>query len=348
VLSDLGERDGARTHFDKGFRDQAVTTLPYRGSKPPLALLQLISSGGGNIPTASFLHDDVFLTSVVVADYLDDLTPLPPHQLIFNTIGDADLCEPALLAATRLIARTHAPVINDPRAVMATGRVANADRLRAVPDVVTPRTAMVARGALAGPDGASELAKRQFAFPLLLRSPGYHTGRNFVLVEQAAQLCAAAEGLPGDELLVIEYLDARGADSSARKYRVMMIGNRIYPLHLAISRDWKVHYYTSDMADKPDHRREEERFLSDMPATLGDKAMTALGRIRETLGLDYAGIDFALGPNGEILLFEANATMVVTKPGPDQRWAYRRDAIDGVLDAIVAMIKDKANQPART
>jgi hypothetical protein len=147
---------------------------------------------------------------------------------------------------------------------------------------------------------------------------------------------------------VIEYLDARGADSSARKYRVMMIGNRIYPLHLAISRDWKVHYYTSDMADKPDHRREEERFLSDMPATLGDKAMTALGRIRETLGLDYAGIDFALGPNGEILLFEANATMVVTKPGPDQRWAYRRDAIDGVLDAIVAMIKDKANQPART
>ena len=348
VLSDLGERDVARTHFDKGFRGQAVTTLPYRGSKPPIAMLQLVSSGGGNIPTASFLRDDVFLTSVLVADYLDDRTPLPPHELIFNTIGDADLCEPALLAASRLIARTRAPVINDPRAVMATGRSANADRLRAVPDVVTPRTAMIARDALAGPDGSSQLAERQFAFPLLLRSPGYHTGRNFVLVEQATQLSGAAAGLPGDELLVIEYLDARGADGNARKYRVMMIGERLYPLHLAISRDWKVHYFTSDMADQPNHRCEEERFLGDMPAVLGDKAMTALGRIRERLRLDYAGIDFGLSPDGEILLFEANATMVVATPSLDPRWAYRRDAINTVLDSIVAMIKDKARQPART
>jgi len=36
--------------------------------------------------------------------------------------------------------------------------------------------------------------------------------------------------------LVIEYLDARGTDGNAQKYRVMMIGGRIYPLHLAISR----------------------------------------------------------------------------------------------------------------
>src|ERR1700679_1294806 len=60
------------------------------------------------------------------------------------------------------------------------------------------------------------------------------------------------------------------------KYRVMMIGGKIYPLHLAISRNWKVHYFTSDMADKPDHRSEEAAFLADMPAVLGDKAYRAL------------------------------------------------------------------------
>ncbi len=98
------------------------------------------------------------------------------------------------------------------------------------------------------------------AFPLLLRSPGYHTGRNFILVEQADQLSAAAASLPGSDLLVIEYLDSRGKDGNARKYRVMMIGGQIYPLHLAISGNWKVHYFTSDMADKPDHRREEAAF----------------------------------------------------------------------------------------
>src|SRR6202000_2617376 len=181
-----------------------------------------------------------------------------------------------------------------------------------------------------------------FTFPLLLRSPGYHTGRNFILVADAAELSAAAAGLPGSDLLVIEYLDARGRDGSARKYRVMMIGGRIYPLHLAISRNWKVHYFTSDMADKPDHRAEEAVFLADMRAALGDTAMTALEHIRDAMGLDYAGVDFGVAANGELLLFEANATMVIAVPDADERWAYRRAAIDRIIDAVVAMILQKS------
>ncbi|THD61706.1 MAG: hypothetical protein E7813_21610 [Bradyrhizobium sp.] len=341
VLADLGDRAGAAHHFRKGFRDHAISTLPYRGATPPVTLLQLVSSGGGNIPTAAFLDDRSFLTSVIVTDHLDPSAPLPPHQLIFNAIGDADLCEPALQAAARLIARTAAPVINDPLAVMKTGRIENARRLGNLPGVIAPRTAAMARGILAGPDGASALASRQFGFPLLLRSPGYHTGRNFIRVETAAELSAAAAGLPGDELVVIEYLDARGKDGNARKYRVMMIGGRIHPLHLAISRQWKVHYFTSDMADQPDHRLEEAAFLGDMPAALGGKAIAALEHISDALGLDYAGIDFGIGADGDVLLFEANATMVIASPDPDPRWAYRRPAIDGVLEAVVAMIMRK-------
>jgi tetratricopeptide (TPR) repeat protein len=338
VLADIGDRAGAQAHFRRGFRDHAVSTLPYRGSGPPVSLLQLVSSGGGNIPTAAFLDDRVFLTTVMVADHLDPRAELPPHQLIFNAIGDADLCQPALQAAIRLIARTSAPVINDPNAVMRTGRIDNAKRLGAIRGVVTARTAALARGVLASADGAAALAADGFAFPLLLRSPGYHTGRNFVLVETPADLPAAAAGLPGDELLAIEYLDARGEDGSARKYRVMMIDGVIYPLHLAISRNWKVHYFTSDMAEEPGHRSEEARFLKHMPSVLGDKAMAALERMGGALGLDYAGVDFAINADGDLLLFEANATMVIAPLSEDERWAYRRDAISKILDAVAVMI----------
>ena len=248
-----------------------------------------------------------------------------------------------------LIVRSPAPVINDPRAVQKTGRIGNANRLAALPGVVTPKTRAAARDILAGPGGGAWIADHQFTFPLLLRSPGYHTGRNFIFLENEAELSAAAAGLPGDELLVIEYLDARGQDGSARKYRVMMIDGKIYPLHLAISRNWKVHYFTSDMADKPDHRAEELAFLSDMRGVLGDKAMDALAAIRDALGLDYAGVDFGLGPDGDLLLFEANATMVIASPDPDPRWAYRRTAITRVVDAVVAMIRQRAaaTGPAR-
>jgi hypothetical protein len=342
VLSDEGDRNGAREHFSKGFRGHAVSTLPYRGEGPPIPLLQLVSSGGGNIPTAPFLDDCVFLTTVVVADYLDPATPLPPHRLIFNAIGDPDLCERALEAAIRLTARSKTPVINDPSAVMRSGRIDNAAALSKLPGVVTAKTRSVERAILVSAEAIAWLSEHGFTFPLLLRSPGYHTGRNFVLVEKAADLAHAAEELPGDELLVIEYLDARGKDGSARKYRVMMIGGKLFPLHLAISRNWKVHYFTSDMADKPDHRKEEMAFLENMRGVLGDKAIAALHAICKALALDYAGIDFAVNADGELLLFEANATMVIAAPDHDPRWAYRRGPITAAIEAVTDMIKQRS------
>ena len=348
VLSDEGNRDGAHQHFIRGFRGHAVSTLPYRGEGPPIPLLQLVSSGGGNIPTAPFLDDGVFLTSVVVADYLDEAMALPPHRLIFNAIGDPDLCERALEAAIRLTAHSKAPVINDPSAVMRSGRIDNAARLSKLPGVVTAKTLSVGPAVLASNEAIAWLSEHGFSFPLLLRSPGYHTGRNFVLVEKAADLADAVAELPGEEILAIEYLDARGEDGSARKYRVMMIGGKLFPLHLAISRNWKVHYFTSDMADKPDHRKEEMAFLDNMRSVLGDRAIAALHAICKALALDYAGIDFAVNAAGNLPLFEANATMVIASPPEhDPRWAYRRGPISAAIEAVTAMIKEKAGLSRR-
>ena len=348
VLAGIGDRRGARPHFEIGFRANFIAPLPYRGAKAPIRLLLLVSSGGGNIPVSPFLDDRIFATTAIVADYFDFSSAIPAHQVVFNSIGDADLCMPALEAAKRLTRRTGAPVINRPSRVAKTGRIANAERLRGVPGVVTPRISAVPRGALTGDDGAALIMRQGFRFPLLLRSPGFHTGHNFVMVESAEDLAAAAAGLPGDELLAIEYLDARGRDGSARKYRVMLIDGEVYPLHLAVSRRWKVHYFTADMADCADHRAEDAAFLDNMMRVLGDKAIAALRSIGRRLGLDYGGIDFGLSPTGDVLLFEANATMVVTPPAADERWSYRRDAATKILDATKAMILRRVTDAANT
>ena len=345
VCAALGEPQAADRHRCEGYRNQFITTLPYRGSGAPLPLLLLVSAGGGDIPTDSFLDDRVFLSSVVTADFCDPLTPLPPHQLVFNAIGDADLCAAALKAAAALLRRTSAPVINHPDAVITTGRADNARRLAALAGVATPRMIELPRRTFACSDAASLLANHGVAFPLLLRTPGCHTGQNFLRVEDAAELAAAAERLPGDLLLAIEYLDARGRDGNARKYRVMIIDGVIYPLHLAISRSWKVHYFTADMADNPEHRAEDAAFLSDMAGTLGPEATAALRRIGDALGLDYAGVDFGLAPDGKVLLFEANATMAVYPPGADQRWVYRRDPVGRIFEAVRAMMIGRAATP---
>ena len=109
---------------------------------------------------------------------------------------------------------------------------------------------------------------------------------------------------------------------------------REYPLHLAISKQWKVHYFSADMRDRPEHREEEAKFLADMPGVIGDKAMAALDRLLAAMRLDYGGIDFAVNQRGEILLFEANATMVVEQPDGDLRWDYRRAAVERIHAAV--------------
>jgi len=337
VLAELGDRKGAEEHRRLGFQDRALCSMPYRGEGPPVSLLLLVSSVGGNIPTRHLLDDRVFRTHVVLPEFYDAKIPLPPHQIVFNAIGDADLAARALTAAQSLVALSGAPVINLPSAVMATGR-ADHGRLAHLPGVVTPLTVTLPRDLLVSPEGPAAVARHGFRFPLLVRTPGFHTGRHFLKVESALALAAAVEQLPGQEITVIEFLDARGADGKVRKYRAMMIDGGIYPLHVAIASQWKIHYFTAEMAERADHRAEDAEFLENMPGVLGERAMAGLARIQSTLGLDYAGIDFGLSGTGDILLFEANATMVVNPPEADERWAYRRPAVERIFAAVKKML----------
>jgi hypothetical protein len=346
LLAELGQEEGAAQHQKLGHWDRRPTELPYRGEAEPVSLLMLSSGRRGDVPIRHLLDDKIFRTFVVLPNVYDPDAPLPEHQVVFNAIGDADLCQQALDRAVTLMDRTFAPIVNSPAAVLRTGRAANARRLADLPGVVAPAIANFSRQELAGPAAVQALHRRGLQFPVLLRAPGYHNGKHFLLVEKASQLSGALAELPGEELAAIQFLDARGANGHYRKYRVMMIGGWLYPLHLAISPHWKIHYVTADMADNVSHRAEEGNFLEDMPGVLGSRAMAALAEIQNMLGLDYAGVDFGLNADGDVLLFEANATMTVLPPERGRRWDYRRAAVRKVEDAVRRMIVGKSLRPS--
>ncbi len=328
LLTDLREEAQAEYHRDKAFTGHALKTLAYYGKSAPIDVLLLVSARGGMIPIAQHFDPGTYRVMLLFVEYHDPQAPLPAHHILFNAIGDADLCPGTLELAKALIA--GAPVINPPDAVLATTRLNTAARLGAIANVVAARTIQVRREDL----GRGDIVALGFSYPVLLRAPGFNTGRFFKRAANAEELAKALEDLPGDEVLLIESLKSQSQDGQFRKYRVMIIDGRLYPAHMAVSPDWKVHYFTSAMADNGAYRREEAAYLSDMPGVLGKRAMSALTAIAAALKLDYAGVDFGLDGRGRLLLYEANAGMVLSKPGADPRFAYRHTAVDAMVKAL--------------
>jgi len=338
-----GEAEAAERAWRAAFPDGAAAISPYRGPGEPVRVLLLMSALGGNIPLQHVLDDRLFQWAELPVEAHRPGAALPPHALVFNVIGDADRCAAALDLAEGILTQSTARLLNPPAKIRPTGRLENARHLGSLADVVAPRIARYDRATLAGGDAAARLAADGFGWPVLVRSPGYHTGQHFAMAHDAAELGAAVAALPGDALLAISYLDTRAADGTFRKYRVLAIDGRLYPLHLAVGRDWKVHYFSAAMDAEAAFRDEERAFLEDMPGTLGPRAVAALQRIADALDLAYAGIDFALDADGRVVLFEANATMVILPQAPGEQWLYRRAAIESALQAARAMLLRRAN-----
>jgi glutathione synthase/RimK-type ligase-like ATP-grasp enzyme len=338
ALDRLGDRAGCLVHFNEACRLAPIRSVACRGNEPGVRVLLLLSSDLGNLDAGPILDARVFAVTTVFVEHVDANAALPMHDVAFNGIGDADESVEALRVAQMLLARSPARCINHPQRVAATARDANAARLRGLPGVRVPRIARVRASDLA----ADRAAVPGLAYPLLVRSPGYHNGRHFVRVDRREELRERIRELPGDELYAIEFADVRCADGLVRKYRVMIVDGELYPLHLAVARQWKVHYATADMTEVDAHRREDERFLTQMPAVLGQRAIAALESVRDALGLDYGGIDFAIDGAGDVVVFEANASMIVPVVPDDTRFAYRNAPVRRIRDAVTAMLLRKA------
>jgi hypothetical protein len=226
--------------------------------------------------------------------------------------------------------------------VLRTARDRIMDALGGIDGAIVPRTRRYRRSELA----PERLVADGFTFPVLLRSAGFHAGANFERADGPADVERIRATLPGDEFFAIAYVDATGTDGWVRKYRVVFVAGALYPIHLALARQWKIHYFSSAMSDHAEHRAEEERFLADMPGVLGERATAVLTTIAQRLALDYGGVDFGIAADGRPIVFETNATMALYAPGGDPRWAYRQAPIERAIHAVREMIVQRSVRAA--
>ncbi|WP_426610185.1 hypothetical protein [Bradyrhizobium sp. McL0616] len=164
-----------------------------------------------------------------------------------------------------------------------------------------------------------------------------HGGDVFEQFDDIAALAAFLSEQADHDCYVIDYIDYRSADGFFRKYRFLFIGEEVLPYHLAIGDDWKLHRDSTEMGHHVWMQDEEERFLRAPDQVFSAPHHEALRIIRDRIGLDYFGIDCGLDRDGNLVVFEVNASMLVHDQNPEFPYkdSYVRRikvAFDGMLE----------------
>ena len=314
--------------------------ITRRASREPaeFSVLLLDAPGPGNTPISYLVgrasYDCHFYC--VIPDAHQDLDFLRGKaDVVVNLIADADNGRESMPELQDLVERLGRPTVNRPGLIPDTGREVVARRLAGIPFCRIPKTRRFAGPELA--QAARHGHLKGFTPPLLVRLAGNHGGDEFERVDELTAIADFVARHPAADYYLTEYAEYRSADGFYRKYRLICIDGALYPYHLAIHTDWKVHHFRTDLATTPWMRREEESFLKDPQLVFDAPRQAALRTVAATTGLDYCGIDCALDRNGEIVVFEANATMLVHDE-KEALFAYKNPFVADIKAAFDAML----------
>jgi glutathione synthase/RimK-type ligase-like ATP-grasp enzyme len=180
------------------------------------------------------------------------------------------------------------------------------------------------------------------AYPLIVRPVGSHAGKGLERVEDGAQLLAYLEETRPDTAYVSRFIDYASADGGYRKYRIAFLAGRPFLAHMAIGGHWMVHYLNAGMAESEAKRAEEAAAMAGFDEAFAARHAAAFAEMSARLGLDYYAIDCAETPDGELLLFEADVSMIVHALDPVDLYPYKRPQMAKLFAAFEALLREKA------
>lgn len=245
---------------------------------------------------------------------------LSQYETIVNLLAEPEKNERVLDNLRKLLRGAPGKVINGPDAVLRSTRDKVATLLSGIEGLIVPATV---RLPAARRKAARELLERGgLDGQIILRHAGKHGGKIVGLFDNPEQACAALSG--DEEHVATQFVDFRSPDGIYRKLRLFFFGQRSVLRHQFASDHWNVHAKdrVRFMVEHPDLIAEEHRLLANPAAGLSTDVRRVLLTIRERMPLDFFGIDFGIAPDGQVVLFEANAAMCFFPLSLDPRFAY--------------------------
>jgi hypothetical protein len=268
---------------------------------------------------------------------------LSGYRTLVNLITEAEGNAKVLENLKKLLRGVPGRVINKPDAVLRSTRDQVARLLTGIPGLIVPKAVRLrgAKAALA----AKTLEKAGIAPPIIVRETGTHTGKIVGLFDSANEAVAALG--PGEHIAT-QFVDFASADGRYRKFRVYFIGSHVILRHMIVSDVWNVHVKdrTRFMSQHPELVA-EERALFDSAEPFAPEVRKVLDAVRERMPLDFFGMDFAMTRDGQLVLFEANATMNFFPlwPTQDEQFIYLTKCLDPAAAAFRELLGLKPEVP---
>jgi tetratricopeptide (TPR) repeat protein len=342
VLDALDRPDDAQHHRTRAYTLQRVY-VEAADRAPRRVLILCAGRTSGNVPFDTLLPVQTSYRIKYAIDCANEVEDfqLPRYDLVFNAIGEPDVAQPLLSRLETFARRCGRPLLNRPAAVMQTRRDVLPELLADLDDVLSAPCMRIDRPPVSRDELALQIDRSRVGFPLLLRPLAKHGGEGVSLHRSIDTLWPDVQALNAPCYLTM-FRNYRSADGHFRKYRSILIDRKPYPYHLAIGPEWMVHYFSAGMTSQTWKLEEERRFLEDPHGSLGERAMHALEAIGAKLDLDYAGIDYTLLDDGRVLVFEANATMLVHREVAGGMLAHKNVFVERIVEAFEQM------QAART
>lgn len=338
ILQSIGQAESGLQMQASAVQMQRIYTK-VMGDGSGLRLLVFVTVGDmtSNTPVEFLMEgSNAILHYLYIDESLTHLPAVPDHDIAFMAIGEGPERRGTLENMQRLLSKwTRTAVVNsDCRLILRMTRdgvhrdLATARHVLSPPVRQCPRQIMLEAA-------KSESAIGQFllglAYPIIVRPAGTHAGGGMKKLDDAACLRIYLEEMTDQLFYVTQFIDYRSADGLFRKMRVMFLDGQSFPVHMAASSDWMVHYINAGMDQSLQKRSEEQQWMMNFDEDFARRHALAFKELVDRFPLDYFGIDCAELADGRLLVFEADNIMIVHDMDPIELYPYKKPVMNRVF-----------------
>lgn len=344
VLQIDGQRELAMELQSQALSIQQVYEL---GSNPnpisnPLRLLAIMGPGEvmANTPLEFLVENsDIALTLLYLGAGLPAPSEIPAHDVAFVCVCESDHNQPLLEHLSQTMKYWPRPFINLPESVARLSRDCVSRSLASVENVTASDARRLNRMQI-----VDRMVGSDSDFPMIIRPVDSHAGHDLAKIDSRLAMGAYLAKVDAIEFYCARFVDYRSHDGWYRKYRIAVVAGQPFAAHMAISKNWMVHYLNADMLNNGRNREEEAEFMASFERHFAVKHERALHEIDRRVALDYYSIDCAETIDGNLMIFEIDSGAVVHSMDPVDLFPYKPQQMGKVFAAVRAMLVNRAGR----